>query len=105
MDGAGAGVAAGALTSGNTDAETEEVLAEMRVATPPICYLVGTPRARVRQTRSQWEALAWQKIKDTVEVKLFREGHPLILGIRVRRTLAVLFEDGLVSFEWNRPVR
>jgi hypothetical protein len=58
---------------------TEEVLAEMRAADPPICYLVGTPRARVRQTRSQWEGLAWQKIKDTVEVKLFREGEELFV--------------------------
>jgi hypothetical protein len=58
---------------------TEEVLAEMRAADPPVCYLVGTPRARVRQTRSQWEALAWQKIKDTVEVKLFREGEELFV--------------------------
>jgi hypothetical protein len=58
---------------------TEEVLAEMRAADPPICYLVGTPRARVRQTRTQWEALAWQKIKDTVEVKLFREGEELFV--------------------------
>ena len=24
--------------------------------------------------RGQWEALPWQEIKDTVEVKLFREG-------------------------------
>lgn len=56
---------------------TEEVLAEMRAAQPPVHYLVGTPRARVRQTRSQWEALPWQKIKDTVEVKLFREGTEL----------------------------
>lgn len=58
---------------------TEEVLAEMRAADPPICYLVGTPRARVRQTRSQWEGLVWQKIKDTVEVKLFREGQELLV--------------------------
>ena len=58
---------------------TEEVLAEMRAADPPIYYLVGTPRARVRQTRSQWEELAWQKLKDTVEVKLFREGQELFV--------------------------
>lgn len=58
---------------------TEEVLAEMRAADLPVCYLVGTPRARGRQTRSQWEALAWQKIKDTVEVKLFREGEELFV--------------------------
>jgi len=56
---------------------TEEVLAEMRLADPPVYYLVGTPRSRVRQTRSQWEALPWQKIKDTVEVKLFREAEEL----------------------------
>ena len=56
---------------------TEEVLAEMRAADPPVYYLVGTPRARVRQTRSQWESLAWQRIKDTIEVKLFREGQEL----------------------------
>src|ERR1039457_3998376 len=56
---------------------TEEVLAQMRAADPPVHYLVGTPRARMRQTRSQWESLAWQKIKDTVEVKLFRQGQEL----------------------------
>jgi transposase len=56
---------------------TEEVLAEMRAADPPVHYLVGTPRARLRQTRSQWESLAWQKLKDTVEVKLFQENQEL----------------------------
>jgi hypothetical protein len=63
---------------------TEEVLAEMRAAQPPIHYLVGTPRARVRQTRSQWEALPWQKVKDTVEVKLFREGQELLVVAKSR---------------------
>lgn len=56
---------------------TEEVLAEMRAAQPPVHYLVGTPRARLRQTRSQWEALPWQKVKDPVEVKLFHAGTEL----------------------------
>jgi len=56
---------------------TEQVLAELRAATPPVYYLVGTPRARVRQTREQWEPVPWQKIKDSVEVKLFREGGEL----------------------------
>jgi hypothetical protein len=56
---------------------TEETLREMRAAEPPVHYLVGTPRARVRQTRAQWETLPWQKIKDSVEVKLFREGEEL----------------------------
>jgi hypothetical protein len=61
---------------------TEEVLAEMRAAQPPIHYLVGTPRARVRETRRQWETLPWQKVKDTVEVKLFREGEELLVVAR-----------------------
>ena len=56
---------------------TEAVLAAMRAADPPVHDLVGTPRARVRQTRSQGDALPWQKIQDTVEVKLFREGEEL----------------------------
>jgi transposase len=56
---------------------TEGQLAEMRAAQPPVHYLVGTPRARVRQTRRQWESLPWQQIKDSVEVKLFRDGEEL----------------------------
>jgi Transposase DDE domain len=58
---------------------TEEVLAEMRAADPPIHYLVGTPRARVRQTRGQWENLPWQQVQGSVEVKLFREGEELMV--------------------------
>ena len=56
---------------------TEAVLAEMRAAQPPVHYLVGTPRAHLRQTCNQWAALAWQKIKAPIEVKLFREGAEL----------------------------
>jgi transposase len=52
---------------------SEAVLAEMRASDPPVWYLVGTPRAWARQTRAQWESLPWQKVKETVEVKLFRE--------------------------------
>jgi hypothetical protein len=61
---------------------TEEVLAEMRAADPPIHYLVGTPRARVRQTRGQWENLPWQQVQGTVEVKLFREGQELMVAAK-----------------------
>jgi hypothetical protein len=61
---------------------TEEVLAEMRAAQPPVHYLVGTPRARLRQSRDQWESLPWQKVKDTVEVKLFREDTELYVVAR-----------------------
>jgi len=56
---------------------TEEQLTAMRACDPPVRYLVGTPRARVKATRAQWENLAWQKVQGTVEVKLFREDKEL----------------------------
>jgi len=56
---------------------TEEQLTAMRASDPPVRYLVGTPRARVKATRAQCENLAWQKVQGTVEVKLFREDKEL----------------------------
>jgi hypothetical protein len=52
---------------------TEEQLAAMRAAQPPVQYLVGTPRARVRHTHAQWQDLPWQQVRDSVRVKLFQE--------------------------------
>ena len=56
---------------------TEEQLAELRASTPPVRYLVGTPRARVKATRAQWQDLPWQQVQGTVAVKLFREDQEL----------------------------
>ena len=56
---------------------TEEQLAELRASDPPARYLVGTPRARVKTTRAQWQDLPWQQVQGTVEVKLFREDKEL----------------------------
>jgi hypothetical protein len=56
---------------------TEEQLTELRASTPPVRYLVGTPRARVKATRTQWQDLPWQQVQGTVEVKLFREDKEL----------------------------
>lgn len=58
---------------------TEEVLSELRALDPKVHYLVGTPRARVRQTRDQWKEVPWQKIRDEVEVKLFAEEKELFV--------------------------
>jgi hypothetical protein len=49
---------------------TEETLAQMRQSDPPVGYLVGTPRARWDQFKDQFEKVAWQKLRDNVEVKL-----------------------------------
>jgi transposase len=51
---------------------TEEVLGEMRAA-DEVFYLVGTPRGKIQQYEKKWLALPWQKVRDSVEVKLFAE--------------------------------
>jgi transposase len=56
---------------------TEEVLEEMRTADREIFYLVGTPRSKVRQYEKQWLDLPWQKVRESVDVKLFTEGGEL----------------------------
>jgi transposase len=52
---------------------TEEQLEELRAGDSDVKYLVGTPRARVKATRSKWEPQPWTRVRDTVEVKLFKE--------------------------------
>jgi transposase len=52
---------------------TEEVLEEMRTSDREIFYLVGTPRSKVRQYEKKWLDLPWQKVRESVDVKLFTE--------------------------------
>lgn len=52
---------------------TEETLTSMRRSDPPVGYLVGTPRARWDQFKAEFEKLPWQKLRDTVEVKLIAQ--------------------------------
>lgn len=60
---------------------TEEVLEEMRDPQREMFYLVGTPRARVRKYEKQWLELPWQKVRDSVQVKLFsQEGELYVLA-------------------------
>jgi len=49
---------------------TEEVLAEMRQADPPVCYLVGTPKGRLAKLEKALLGLPWQAVRQGVEVKL-----------------------------------
>ncbi len=49
---------------------TEEVLAEMRAADPPIQYLVGTPRGRLSQYEQEFLDQPWQTVRAGVTVKL-----------------------------------
>src|SRR6516162_8144379 len=52
---------------------TEAVLEEIRTAEQEMFYLVGTPRGRVNKYEKQWLDLPWQKVRDSVEVKLFSQ--------------------------------
>ena len=61
---------------------TEEVLAELRAMNPRVFYLVGTPKAWVRQKQEQWENITWQKVRESVEVKLFEEKGELFVVAR-----------------------
>ena len=60
---------------------TEAVLREMREADRQMFYLVGTPKARVRKYEQQWLERPWQKVRDSVEVKLFsQDGERYVLA-------------------------
>jgi transposase len=60
---------------------TEAVLQEMREAERQIFYLVGTPKARVAKYEKHWLDLPWQKVRDSVEVKLFsQDGEMYVLA-------------------------
>jgi transposase len=49
---------------------TEEVLAEMRRADPPVSYLVGTPKGRLAKLEQALLGLPWHAVREGVEVKL-----------------------------------
>src|SRR5947207_12721247 len=56
---------------------TEEILAEMRSAEQPTLYLVGTPKNKITEHEKQWLELPWQKVLDSVEVKLYTHQNEL----------------------------
>jgi len=54
---------------------TEEVLAEMRRADPPVQYLVGTPKGRLNRLERDLLEKPWQAARPGVQVKLLpRDG-------------------------------
>jgi transposase len=60
---------------------SEEILREMRDPAREIFYLVGTPKGKIRQYEKKWLDLPWQKVRESVEVKLFeQEGELYVLA-------------------------
>jgi transposase len=56
---------------------TEEILAEMRSPERQTFYLVGTPKSRIAQHEKQWLDRPWQKVRESVEVKLYMHDNEL----------------------------
>jgi hypothetical protein len=51
---------------------SDEVLAEMRKADPPVSYLVGTPKGRLSKLEKALLELPWQAVREGIDVKLLR---------------------------------
>ena len=60
---------------------TEEHLAAMRAADPPVLYLVGTPKGRLTKLERALLTLPWQAVREGVEVKLLpQDGELYVLA-------------------------
>jgi len=60
---------------------SEAILAEMRQGERQTFYLVGTPKGKINQHERKWLELPWQKVRDSVEVKLYaHEGELYVLA-------------------------
>jgi len=56
---------------------TEDSLAQMRRADPPICYLVGTPKGRLSKLEKALLVQPWQAVRQGVQVKLLPQEQEL----------------------------
>jgi len=56
---------------------TEEILAEMRDPKRQTFYLVGTPKSKISQHERLWLDLPWQKVRESVDVKLYTHENEL----------------------------
>jgi transposase len=60
---------------------SEAILKEMREPERQTFYLVGTPKGKIHQHEKKWLELPWQKVRDSVEVKLYEhEGELYVLA-------------------------
>ena len=65
---------------------TEEVLAEMRAADPPVQYLVGTPKGRLSRLEKDLIGKPWQAARPGVQVKLLpQDGELYVLAESIDR--------------------
>jgi len=67
---------------------TEEVLAEMRAADPPVHYLVGTPKGRLTRLEQALLDEPWQAARPGVQVKLLAQDDELYVFAESRDRIA-----------------
>ena len=67
---------------------TEEVLAQMRAADPPVHYLVGTPKGRLTRLEQALIERPWHTARPGVKVKLLAEGAELYVFAESRDRVA-----------------
>ena len=60
---------------------SEAILKDMRSPQRQTFYLVGTPKSKINQHEKKWLDLPWQKVRDSVAVKLYEhEGELYVLA-------------------------
>ena len=67
---------------------TEKVLQEMREHTPPITYVVGTPKGRLSELEKSLSERPWQRARSSVEVKVLPEAGETYVFIQSRDRVA-----------------
>jgi transposase len=67
---------------------TEEVLAEMRAADPPVQYVVGTPKGRLTRLEQELLSKPWQEARPGVQVKLLPQDGELYVFAQSRDRVA-----------------
>jgi transposase len=61
---------------------TEATLREMREPGREMYYLVGTPKGRINKHEKKWLDLPWQKVRESVQVKLYKHEDELYVLAR-----------------------
>jgi transposase len=72
---------------------TEDMIQEMQASTPPVYYLVGTPKARLNRFEADFLKCEWQQVREKLDVKLIKEnGETYVLtrsGDRIQKERAM----------------
>jgi Transposase DDE domain len=72
---------------------TEETIQEMQASTPPVQYLVGTPKALLNRFEEAFLKSEWQQVREKLDVKLIKDrGETYVLtrsGDRIQKERAM----------------